>query len=152
MKLDTNPVSAVIQFIKIHPDAKLPEKATDGSVGLDVYSVDSVSLKSGEVKMVPTGLKIAPPPYIEVQVRPRSGLAVKKGITVLNSPGTIDPDYRGELGVILVNCGTQYVNLTKGSRIAQLVAKPIIPVVMTAEVEEFDQTGRGEGGFGSTGE
>ena len=141
-----------VRFVRTHPDAKLPTKGTEGAVGWDVYSVDEGWLFHGDVKLFSTGWNIAVPEGYEVQVRPRSGLALKEGITVLNTPGTVDPDYRGGLGVILTNCktfGATYIN--KGDRIAQLVVAPVTSAAMV-EVEAFDdETARGTGGYGSTG-
>ena len=128
----------------------LPAYATEGAAGLDLRADLSVTLAPGERALVPTGLALAIPPGYEGQVRPRSGLALREGITCLNTPGTIDSDYRGEVGVILVNLGQKSVALARGDRIAQLV----IARVERAELLESDSlppTGRGEGGFGHTG-
>ena len=109
-----------------------------------------LSLRKGERVLVPTGLAIALPPGFEAQVRPRSGLALKHGITVLNSPGTIDADYRGELQVILINLGQADFEVRRGERIAQLVIAPVVQAALV-EVETLEETARGDGGFGSTG-
>ncbi len=111
---------------------------------------EPVILAPGERKLIPTGLKIALEPGYEAQVRPRSGLALKHGVTCLNSPGTIDSDYRGEVGVILINHGQLAFEINRGERIAQMVIAPYTQAVM-AEVEALDETARGAGGFGSTG-
>ena len=133
-------------------DIELPSYATEHSAGLDLRAcVDKpLTLRPGERALIPTGFIIEIPEGYEGQVRPRSGLAVKKGITVLNSPGTIDADYRGEVKVILINLGEEEVTIEKGDRIAQLVIAPVSRVELI-EVEEVSTTARGEGGFGSTG-
>ena len=132
----------------------LPDYATPGAAGLDLQAaIDenaTVLLKSGERTLVPTGLALQLPKGYEAQVRPRSGLALKHGITVLNSPGTIDADYRGELSVLLVNHGSEPYLLTRGQRIAQLVVAPV-QRVMLVQIKELDPTMRGAGGYGSTG-
>lgn len=132
----------------------LPAYETTGSAGMDlraaVAEFEPVVLAPGERKLIPTGLKIALEPGYEAQVRPRSGLALKHGVTCLNSPGTIDSDYRGEVGVILINHGQVAFEIQRGERIAQMVIAPYAQAVM-AEVEALDETARGAGGFGSTG-
>lgn len=131
-------------------DLPLPSYATDGAAGLDLRAAASVTIEPGRRARVPTGLAIAIPPGWEGQVRPRSGLAWRHGLTVLNAPGTIDSDYRGEVQVLLVNLGDETVSLERGERIAQLVVAP----VGRAEVElvdSLDGTARGAGGFGHTG-
>jgi len=133
-------------------DLPLPAYQTEFSAGMDLSAaVDAdVVLGPGEYKIIPTGFAIALPAGFEAQVRPRSGLAAKNGVTVLNSPGTIDADYRGEVGVILINHGKQPFTITRGLRIAQMILSP----VRTAKLEEKDElpdTARGAGGFGSTG-
>jgi len=128
----------------------LPSYATEGAAGLDLRADVAVTLAPGQRLLVPTGLSIAIPQGYEGQVRPRSGLALKQGVTCLNTPGTIDADYRGEVGVILVNLGAAPVELARGDRIAQLV----IAAVARGELVEavsLPPTGRGEGGFGHTG-
>jgi dUTP pyrophosphatase len=129
----------------------LPERATDGSAGYDVRSADpDFVLAPGERRLVGTGLALAVPPGFEIQVRPRSGMALRYGVTIPNSPGTIDSDYRGELRVIIQNGGTQPVPIARGERIAQLVfARYEAPALL--EVPSLDDTQRGAGGFGSTG-
>ncbi len=132
----------------------LPAYETTGSAGMDLRAAlpefEPVILAPGERKLIPTGLKIALEPGYEAQVRPRSGLALKHGVTCLNSPGTIDSDYRGEVGVILINHGQLAFEINRGERIAQMVIAPYAQAVM-AEVEALDETARGAGGFGSTG-
>ena len=133
-------------------DLPLPEYATEESAGLDLLAAvsQSVLVAPGQRALIPTGIAVALPRGYEAQVRPRSGLALKHGITVLNTPGTIDADYRGEVGVILVNLGQEPVEITRGMRIAQLVLAPATRAIL-AEVAELPESGRGDGGFGSTG-
>ncbi len=135
---------------KIHEDAKIPAYAHEGDSGMDLYSVEETILQPGETKLVKTGLQIAIQKGFEAQVRPKSGLAAKFGITVLNTPGTVDSGYRGEVIVILVNHGKEEYKVEKGKKIAQMV----IAKVEEAEIEEtfdLDETTRKDGGFGSTG-
>lgn len=128
----------------------LPAYATSGAAGMDVVSAESVTIAPGARHAVATGLALAIPAGYEIQVRPRSGLALKHGITVPNTPGTIDSDYRGELKVILINHGTEPFVIQRGDRVAQLVLAPVVQAAWD-EVDELDATERGEGGFGSTG-
>lgn len=128
----------------------LPEYQTEGSVGFDLQSIEDCELAPQERKLVPTGIYISIPKGFEGQIRPRSGLSISFGLTVLNTPGTIDSDYRGEIKIILYNAGLGFIYITKGDRIAQLVISPIQKVELI-EVEELDKTTRGEDGFGSTG-
>ncbi len=128
----------------------LPAYATDGAAGMDVLSAENVTLAPGERWPVATGLAVAIPHGYEIQVRPRSGLALKHGIGVPNAPGTIDSDYRGELKVILINHGESSFEIRRGDRIAQFVLAPVVRASWL-KVEELDETARGEGGFGSTG-
>jgi len=128
----------------------LPSYATSGSSGLDLRADVAATLRPGQRALVPTGLALAVPAGHEAQVRPRSGLALRSGITCLNTPGTIDNDYRGELCVILVNLGEEEVALSRGERIAQLVVAEVARAEL-AEVLELPATGRGPGGFGHTG-
>lgn len=130
----------------------LPNYATSHSAGMDLMAAisEDIIIKKGERKLVPTGIAIALPDGYEAQVRPRSGLALKNGITVLNTPGTIDADYRGEVGVILINLSDENFTITRGMRIAQMVIAPYIQAKMV-QVEDLDSTSRGTGGFGSTG-
>ena len=127
-----------------------PGYATDGAAGLDVVTAVDLSLAPGERMAVPTGFAIEIPPGYEVQVRPRSGLALKHGVTCLNTPGTIDSDYRGEVKVILANLGQERFSVRRGERIAQLVPAPVVKARFD-EVATLGDTGRGAGGFGSTG-
>ena len=137
---------------KLSQLAEIPEYATEQSAGVDLRAVlnEPVTLRSLERKVVMTDLAIALPRDYEAQVRPRSGLAAKHGITVLNTPGTIDADYRGNIGVILVNLSTEPYTIHNGERIAQLVIAKHERVEFV-EVDELDETERGDGGFGSTG-
>lgn len=128
----------------------VPAYVTAHAAGLDVVSAEDVTLAPGGRHAVATGFAMAIPEGYEVQVRPRSGLALKHGISLPNTPGTIDADYRGELKVILINLGEEPFVIARGDRIAQLVAAPV-QVARFAEVEELDETARGAGGFGSTG-
>ena len=131
---------------------ELPKYSTSESAGLDLRAelLSPINLKPGQRSLIPTGLKIALPTGYEAQVRPRSGLAYKHGITVLNSPGTIDADYRGELGVILINHGSESFTIENGERIAQLIIAKFVQIDWD-EVLDLSTTSRGEGGFGSTG-
>lgn len=128
----------------------LPDYASTGAAGMDICAAESLVLRAGRRHAVATGFAFAIPDGYEVQVRPRSGLALKHGITCLNTPGTIDCDYRGEVKVILANLGEEDFQITKGDRIAQLVVAPVTHAAMV-EVDEIDETARGAGGFGSTG-
>jgi len=130
----------------------LPEYQTPGAAGLDLVACvqDAVTLPPGQRHLFPTGIAIALPVELEAQVRPRSGLAFKKGISIVNAPGTVDADYRGEIGVLLVNLGQEPVTIQPGERIAQLVIAPVIHITWD-EVAALDATDRGQGGFGSTG-
>ena len=132
----------------------LPAYETIGSAGMDVRAAvsqeDPILLQAGERAMIPTGLSVAIPQGYEIQVRPRSGLAAKHGLTCLNTPGTIDSDYRGEIKVILVNLGQDAFTIQRGERIAQLVLAPVTQLAWE-EVDALDETDRGAGGFGSTG-
>lgn len=145
--------SLTVRFLRLeaNPDLPLPSRATPHSAGYDVRSSDpDFELAPGEIRPVPTGLIMELPPRVECQVRPRSGLAARHGITLPNSPGTIDPDYRGELKVLLQNTGREPVTICRGDRIAQLVfARFESPLV--EEARSLSETIRGEGGFGSTG-
>jgi len=128
----------------------LPAYATEGAAGMDVVSAEEMVLTPGARAAIATGFAIAIPPGYEVQVRPRSGLALKHGVTCLNTPGTIDSDYRGEVKVILANLGDEPFVIARGDRIAQLVPAPVQRATLD-EVDSLDDTVRGSGGFGSTG-
>ena len=149
----TNPPPAIEIRLKRLPHGiglPLPSYATEHAAGMDVVAAEALVLQPGARAAVATGFAIAIPAGYEVQVRPRSGLALKHGITCLNTPGTIDADYRGEVKVILANPGSDPFPIARGDRIAQLVPAPV-QLARFAEVEELDETARGEGGFGSTG-
>jgi dUTP pyrophosphatase len=146
----SNPVPVPIRRLPHGAGLDLPAYATQGAAGMDVVSAEDVTIAPGARHAVATGLAMAIPAGFEVQVRPRSGLALKHGITVPNTPGTIDSDYRGELKVILINHGAEPFAIRRGDRIAQLVLAPVTQAAWL-EVEELDETARGEGGFGSTG-
>lgn len=134
----------------LNPDAIIPKYQTEEAAGFDLHSVEEKIIKAGERDVIKTGLAVALPKGYELQVRPRSGLALKNGITVLNTPGTVDSDYRGELMVILLNTSKEDFVIKKGERIAQAVIKEILQADF-AVVDELDSTERGTGGFGSTG-
>jgi dUTP pyrophosphatase len=151
MSKNKNPQSTVIlRFKRLDPQAALPEYATPGAAGMDVRSSVEVGLGTGTWAAVGTGLSVEIPPGFEIQVRPRSGLAAKFGVTVLNAPGTIDSDYRGEIKVILINLGPAPFLINKGDRIAQLVVARV-PSVSIEDVDRLSETARGTGGLGSTG-
>ncbi|MBD2533175.1 dUTP diphosphatase [Nostoc flagelliforme FACHB-838] len=130
--------------------ARLPEYAHKGDAGLDLFSTVTTVIKPGESSLIPTGISIQLPPQTEAQIRPRSGLALNHQITVLNSPGTVDEGYRGEIGVILINHGKIPFTVEIGMKIAQMVIKPVLSVAIETVIE-LNATGRGSGGFGSTG-
>lgn len=139
-----------IKRLPNNEDLPLPAYETAGAAGMDLRSTEAVTLKPGARHLVATGLSIALPDGYEAQVRPRSGLAVKHGVTVLNSPGTIDSDYRGEVKVPLINHGQEDFVIARGDRIAQMVVAPVTRVHW-AEVDVLGETARGSGGFGSSG-
>jgi len=143
-----------IQRVGHGSDLDLPTYQTVGSAGMDLRAAlgeRDVVLAPGEHQLIPTGIAIALPQHLEAQVRPRSGLAFKHGVTVLNAPGTIDADYRGEVGVILINHGTEPFLITHGDRIAQMVITPVTQITWE-ERDSLDATDRAAGGFGSTGQ
>jgi dUTP pyrophosphatase len=148
----TTRIEISIQRLPHAHDLPLPSYATALAAGMDLYAAIDADfvLKPSERRIVPTGYAIALPAGYEAQVRPRSGLAAKNGITVLNSPGTIDADYRGEIGVILVNLGSEPFTISRGMRIAQMVIAPFA-TALWGEVKALPETTRGAGGFGSTG-
>ena len=137
---------------RLSKEVALPKYETDGSSGLDLaaFTDKNIEIKPGKSVIIPTGLAVAIPKNFEIQIRPRSGLAAKNQISVLNTPGTIDADYRGELKVILINLSGETFIVKKGLRIAQMVLCPVIKAKLK-EVESLDDTKRGSGGFGSTG-
>lgn len=147
-------MTPILELVRLPHAADLPLPAyeTAQSAGMDLRAAlaEPIDLHPGERKLIPTGLKLSVPIGYEAQVRPRSGLAIKQGITMLNSPGTIDADYRGEVMVIAINHGHDVVRFHHGDRIAQLIIAPVVQVAIR-EVNALDATDRGEGGFGSTG-
>jgi len=145
-------ITMQIQRREGNTDLPLPKYMSDGSSGMDVYAATTgaVALQKGERALIPTGISVAVPKGYEVQVRPRSGLAAKHGISIVNAPGTIDSDYRGEVKVILMNLGDEEFVVERGMRIAQLVVQPVFRAEIE-EVEELGDTARGEGGFGHSG-
>ncbi|MGG3753876.1 dUTP diphosphatase [Heyndrickxia coagulans] len=140
----------VLKVKLLHPDAQLPKRANPGDAGLDLYSIEEKTIAPGEAELIRTGIAIELPRRTEAQVRPRSGLALNHRVTVLNSPGTIDEGYRGEIKVILINFGKQPFTVEKGMRIAQMIIAPVMSVTVTV-TEQLAESERGEGGFGSTG-
>jgi len=142
----------VVRFKRLsgNPDLPLPAYATAGAAGFDLRAAEAAMIQPGARCLVPTGFAVAVPPGWEMQVRPRSGLATKHGVTVMNSPGTVDSDYRGPLMVCLVNLGTEAFAIARGDRIAQAVVAPAPQVALTA-ADDLDATERGARGFGSTG-
>ena len=145
-------MTQAVRFVRVGDvhDLEPPSRGSAHAAGYDVRAAEDVTLEPGEIRLVGTGFALEIPEHLECQVRPRSGLALKHGITVPNSPGTIDPDYRGEVRVILQNLGPEAVTLSRGERIAQLVfARFETPELV--EAETLTATGRGAGGFGSTG-
>ncbi|SFJ11805.1 dUTP pyrophosphatase [Sphingomonas sp. NFR04] len=144
------PIRIAIQRLPHGENLPLPRYATDGAAGMDVVAAEDLTLAPGARHAVATGFAMAIPAGYEVQVRPRSGLALKHGITCLNTPGTIDSDYRGEIKVILANLGSEDFPIARGDRIAQLVPAPVQRADLD-EVSTLDETARGAGGFGSTG-
>ena len=146
------PQQPLIQIKRLHPEARLPRYMTELAAGMDIQALPerSFDLLPGERCLVPTGLAMAIPAGYEVQVRPRSGLAVKHGVTLLNTPGTIDADYRGEIRVVVINHGNEPFTIAPGDRIGQLVVAPVCQAQLL-EVAELPETARGSGGFGHTG-
>ena len=140
-----------IKFKRLTPAARIPQFAHKGDAGADLFSDCNLVLHAGEYKVVKTGVAIVLPEGFEAQVRPRSGLAAKNGITVLNAPGTIDYGYLGEIGVVLINHGTEDVSIYIGHKIAQLVVSRLVQGLDFEETDELPTTERGTGGFGSTG-
>ena len=146
----TQELSVQFQRLPSNPDLPLPARATPQATGYDIRSAVEVVLNPGEIRLISTGLIMELPEGMECQVRPRSGLALKYGITLPNSPGTIDPDYRGEVKIIIQNLGSEQVTLIRGERVAQLVFS-LFESPEVSEVKELSITDRGEDGFGSTG-
>lgn len=139
-----------VKFVLIHPNARVPQKSHDDDAGFDLFAVEEFVLNPQEYACIPTGLCIELPSGTEAQIRPRSGLAVKHGVTVLNTPGTIDAGYRGEIQVIMINHGKESLSILPGMRIAQMVIKPIYDIAFTESLS-LEESARGEGGLGSSG-
>lgn len=143
-----------VKITRLRPnyDLPLPQYATDGSAGMDLYADldDEITIKPGEIALIPTGIAIELPLGYEAQIRPRSGLAINHGITLLNTPGTIDSDYRGEIKIILINLGKQNFTIKRGDRIAQIIITKYAKVEWE-ETNKLNSTKRGSGGFGHTG-
>lgn len=139
-----------VRFKRVHADAKLPLQANPGDAGMDLYSIENIVIPQGEARLIKTGLQLELPQGTEAQIRPRSGLALKHSVTVLNSPGTIDEGYRGEIGVILINHGKEPFVVEKSMRIAQMVIQ-FVPTIQVTEVNDLSETTRGTSGFGSSG-
>lgn len=139
-----------LKIKKIHPDAVIPKYAHATDAGMDIYSIEEAIIEPGETSLIKTGIVIELPKDTEAQIRPRSGLALKSSITVLNTPGTIDEGYRGEIKIILINHGKSTFRIEKHMRIAQMVIKPVLKVHVN-EVQEVSESDRNTGGFGSTG-
>ncbi len=139
-----------IKILRLAENAKLPKYEHDDDSGMDLYAIAPQTIHPGETALIPTGIAIELPANTEAQVRPRSGLALNHGITVLNTPGTVDAGYRGEIRVILINHGKQPFEIEAGMRIAQMVIVPIIRAEVE-EVADLSESVRGEGGFGSSG-
>ncbi|MFZ7111074.1 MAG: dUTP diphosphatase [Desulfatiglandales bacterium] len=145
-------VKIKIKRLNEHRDIPLPAYATEGSAGMDLRAAvkETITLKPGEIRLVPTGLLVSVPEGYEAQIRPRSGLALKYGIGMVNAPGTIDSDYRGEVGIIMINWGMEPFFINRGDRIAQMLISRVCRAGIE-EVEELGTTDRGEGGFGHSG-
>lgn len=139
-----------LKIKKLSPTAQLPSYAHPGDAGLDLFALDAQAIAPGEAQLIRTGIALELPPGMEAQVRPRSGLALKHSITVLNSPGTVDAGYRGEVGVVLINHGHKTFQVTTGMKIAQMVINAVVQA-QVVEVESLSDSARGAGGYGSTG-
>lgn len=144
-------MSNVLKIYLLDEAAKMPYRANPGDAGLDLYAIEELVIEPGETALIRTGLQLELPKNTEAQIRPRSGLAFKHAITVLNSPGTIDEGYRGELKILLINHGKQAFTVEKDMRIAQMVIAPVMHVQLE-EVDQLTNSQRGEGGFGSSGQ
>ena len=147
-----NKIPVKITRLKGNQDLPLPEYESEGSSGMDIRAAvkEPVLLKPGEICLIPTGLSVSVPPGYEAQMRPRSGLALHNGIGMVNSPGTIDSDYRGEIGIIMINWGNESFTIRRGDRIAQMIISKVYRAELS-EVDALDTTYRGQGGFGHTG-
>ncbi len=145
-----DPINIAVKRLPNGAGLSIPSYESAGAAGMDICAAESIVIRSGKRAAIATGFAFAIPEGYEIQVRPRSGLAYKNGMTVLNTPGTIDSDYRGEIKVILVNLGDEDFQVNKGDRIAQIIAAPVQRANLN-EVDNLDDTERGSGGFGSTG-
>ncbi|MBS1704708.1 MAG: dUTP diphosphatase [Armatimonadetes bacterium] len=143
-------VSQVTIQLQLSSNAKVPLYATPGAAGADIFCSESWELNPQERRLIPTGLRMAIPEGYEVQIRPRSGTAIRSGLGMVNSPGTIDSDYRGEIGVILINFGSEPIRFEAGERVAQMVVCPVVRGIFEI-VDSLPESERGDGGFGSTG-
>ena len=145
-------VDVEVQIKILHPHAVVPAYMSENAAGMDLHALleEELQLEPGERALIPTGVAIALPPGFEAQIRPRSGLALREGIALVNAPGTIDADYRGEIKLIIINHGHRPVTINNGERIAQMVVAPVARALLR-QVDNLDETGRGSGGFGHTG-
>ena len=150
---DSHRISIPVKIVKLNKDAIIPQYAHPTDAGADVFAIEETTIPVGETVLVKTGIAVAVPAGYEIQVRPRSGLSLKSGLRIANAPGTIDADYRGEIGIIMTNTGISPYVIDKGMKIAQLVIAPTPKIKWNVvhSVEELGTTERGEGGFGSTG-
>ena len=144
-------VTVKIKRLKGNKDIPLPKYMSEHASGMDIYAAveEAVEILPKEIKLIPTGISISVPVGYEAQIRPRSGLALKNGISLVNTPGTIDADYRGEVKIIMINLGREKFTINRGERIAQMAISPVVKAGIL-EVEDLDNTVRNEGGFGST--